>query len=149
MNRNYFFGLFLSLFTFYSLLSFAEFPEKEILIANSNGEIKKFNVEIADNNETRSKGFMWRENIPDGTGMLFVWKKEAYRNFWMKNTPTSLDILFFDGDGKFLNVVEKTKPFSLDNIQSSKPSQYVLELMAGSTKVYNLYSGSKILNLNN
>ena len=149
MNRNFLFGLFLSLFTFYSLLSFADFPEKEILIANSNGEIKKFNVEIADNNETRSKGFMWRENIPDGTGMLFVWKKEAYRNFWMKNTPTSLDILFFDGDGKFLNVVEKTKPFSLDNIQSSEPSQYVLELMAGSTKVYNLYSGSKILNLNN
>ena len=149
MNRNFLFGLFLSLFTFYSLLSFADFPEKEILIANSYGEIKKFNVEIADNNETRSKGFMWRENIPDGTGMLFVWKKEAYRNFWMKNTPTSLDILFFDGDGKFLNVVEKTKPFSLDNIQSSKPSQYVLELMAGSTKVYNLYSGSKILNLNN
>ena len=149
MNRNFLFGLFLSLFTFYSLLSFADFPEKEILIANSNGEIKKFNVEIADNNETRSKGFMWRENIPDGTGMLFVWKKEAYRNFWMKNTPTSLDILFFDGDGKFLNVVEKTEPFSLDNIQSSEPSQYVLELIAGSSKIYNLYSGSKILNLNN
>ena len=149
MNRNFLFGLFLSLFTFYSLLSFADFPEKEILIANSNGEIKKFNVEIADNNETRSKGFMWRENIPDGTGMLFVWKREAYRNFWMKNTPTSLDILFFDADGKFLNVVEKTKPFSLDNIQSSEPSQYVLELMAGSAKIYNIYSGSQILNLNN
>ena len=149
MNRNFLFGLFLSIFSFYSLLSFADFPVKEILIANSIGLIKKFNVEIADNNETRSKGFMWRENIPDGTGMLFVWKKEAYRNFWMKNTPTSLDILFFDGDGKFLNVVEKTKPFSLDNIQSSEPSQYVLELIAGSTKVYNLYSGSKILNLNN
>ena len=149
MNRNFLFGLFLSIFTFYSLLSFAEFPEKEILIANSYGEIKKFNVEIADNNETRSKGFMWRENIPDGTGMLFVWKKEAYRNFWMKNTPTSLDILFFDGDGKFLNVVEKTEPFSLDNIQSSEPSQYVLELMAGSAKIYNIYSGSQILNLNN
>ena len=149
MNRNFLFGLFLSIFSFYSLLSFADFPVKEILLVNSNGEIKKFNVEIADNNETRSKGFMWRENIPDGTGMLFVWKKEAYRNFWMKNTPTSLDILFFDGDGKFLNVVEKTKPFSLDNIQSSEPSKYVLELIAGSSKIYNLFSGSQILNLNN
>ena len=92
---------------------------------------------------------MWRENIPDGTGMLFVWNNEAYRNFWMKNTPTSLDILFFDGDGNFLNVAERTKPFSLDNIQSSEPSQYVLELIAGSAKIYNLYNGSKILNLNN
>ena len=149
MNRNFLFGLFFSIFTFYSLISFADFPVKEILIANSDGEIKKFIVEIADNNNTRSQGFMWRENIPYGTGMLFVWKKEAYRNFWMKNTPTSLDILFFDGDGKFLNVVEKTKPFSLDNIQSSEPSQYVLELMAGSSKIYNLYGGSQILNLNN
>ena len=149
MNRNFLFGLFLSLFTFYSLLSFADFPVKKLLVSNSIGEIKKFNVEIADNNETRSKGFMWRENIPDGTGMLFIWKKEAYRNFWMKNTPTSLDILFFDGDGKFLNVVEKTKPFSLDNIQSSKPAQYVLELNSGSSKIYNLYGGSQILNLNN
>ena len=149
MNRNFLLGLFLSIFTLYSLLSFADFPVKKLLISNSIGEIKKFNVEIADNNVTRSKGFMWRENIPDGTGMLFVWKKESYRNFWMKNTPTSLDILFFDGDGKFLNVVEKTKPFSLDNIQSSEPSQYVLELMAGSSKIYNLYGGSQILNLNN
>ena len=149
MNRNFLFGLFFSIFSFYSLLSFADFPVKELLIANSIGEIKKFNVEVADNNNTRSKGFMWRENIPDGTGMLFVWKKEAYRNFWMKNTPTSLDILFFDGDGKFLNVVEKTEPFSLDNIQSSEPSQYVLELIAGSSKIYNLYGGSQILNLNN
>ena len=149
MNRNFLFGLFLSIITFYSLISFADFPVKEILIANSIGEIKKFNVEIADNNNTRSKGFMWRENIPDGTGMLFVWNKEAYRNFWMKNTPTSLDILFFDGDGKFLNVVEKTKPFSLDNIQSSKPAQYVLELNSGSSKINKLYGGTKILNLNN
>ena len=149
MNRNFLFGLFLSIFTFYSLISFADFPVKEILIANSIGEIKKFNVEVADNNNTRSKGFMWRENIPDGTGMLFVWKKEAYRNFWMKNTPTSLDILFFDGDGKFLNVVEKTKPFSLDNIQSSKPAQYVLELNSGSSKINKLYGGTQILNLNN
>ena len=149
MNRNFIFGLFLSIFSFYCLLSFADFPIKELLIANSIGEIKKFNVEIADNSNTRSKGFMWRESIPDGTGMLFVWNNEAYRNFWMKNTPTSLDILFFDGDGNFLNVAERTKPFSLDNIQSSEPSQYVLELIAGSAKIYNLYNGSKILNLNN
>ena len=148
MNRNFLFGLFLSIITYYSLISFADFPVKEILIANSIGEIKKFNVEIADNSNTRSKGFMWRENIPDGTGMLFVWNKEAYRNFWMKNTPSSLDILFFDGNGSFLNVVENTEPFSLKNIQSSKPSQYVLELNSGSSKINNLYGGSQILNLN-
>ena len=148
MNRNFVLGLFFLLFLIIPKLSFAEFLVKDLLISNSNGEIKLFTVEIADNDETRSIGLMERENIPLGTGMLFIWEEEAYRNFWMKNTPSSLDILFFDGNGNFLNVAENTEPFSLKNIQSSKPSQYVLELVAGSSKLYNLYMGSQILNLN-
>ena len=148
MNRNFVLGLFFLLFLIIPKLSFAEFLVKDLLISNSNGDIKLFTVEIADNDETRSIGFMEREIIPLGTGMLFIWEEEAYRNFWMKNTPLSLDILFFDGNGNFLNVAENTEPFSLKNIQSSKPSQYVLELSAGSSKLYNLYMGSQILNLN-
>tara|TARA_B100000579_G_scaffold269620_1_gene222581 strand:- start:89 stop:538 length:450 start_codon:yes stop_codon:yes gene_type:complete len=148
MNRNFVLGLFFLLFLIIPKLSFAEFLVKDLLISNSNGEIKLFTVEIADNDETRSIGLMERENIPLGTGMLFIWEEEAYRNFWMKNTPSSLDILFFDGNGNFLNVAENTEPFSLKNIQSSKPSQYVLELVAGSSKIFNLYLGSQILNLN-
>jgi len=148
MNRNFVLGLFFLLFLIIPKLSFAEFLVKDLLISNSNGEIKLFTVEIADNDETRSIGLMERENIPLGTGMLFIWEEEAYRNFWMKNTPSSLDILFFDGNGNFLNVAENTEPFSLKNIQSSKPSQYVLELVAGSSKIFNLYIGSQILNLN-
>ena len=147
MNRNFLLGLFL-LFLVIPKLSFAEFLVKDLLISNSNGDIKLFTVEIADNDETRSIGFMEREIIPLGTGMLFIWEEEAYRNFWMKNTPSSLDILFFDGNGSFLNVVENTEPFSLKNIQSSKPSQYVLELVAGSSKIFNLNIGTQILNLN-
>ena len=148
MKRDFVLGLFFLLFLIIPKLSFAEFLVKDLLISNSNGEIKLFTVEIADNDETRSIGLMERENIPLGTGMLFIWEEEAYRNFWMKNTPSSLDILFFDGNGNFLNVAENTEPFSLKNIQSSKPSQYVLELFAGSSKLYNLYMGSQILNLN-
>ena len=147
MNRNFLLGLFL-LFLVIPKLSFAEFLVKDLLISNSNGDIKLFTVEIADNDETRSIGFMEREIIPLGTGMLFIWEEEAYRNFWMKNTPSSLDILFFDGNGSFLNVVENTEPFSLRNIQSSKPSKYVLELVAGSSKIFNLNIGTQILNLN-
>ena len=147
MNRNFVLGLFFLLFLIIPKLSFAEFLVKDLLISNSNGEIKLFTVEIADNDETRSIGFMEREIIPLGTGMLFIWEEEAYRNFWMKNTPLSLDILFFDGNGNFLNVAENTEPFSLRNIQSSKPSQYVLELVAGSSKIFNLYIGSQILDL--
>ena len=132
----------------YSLCSSAEFLKKELLISNSDNELKKFTVEVADNDKLRSLGFMGRTDIPEGTGMLFIWNDEAYRNFWMKNTPSSLDIIFFDKNGYFINVQENTIPYSLDNITSLKPSKYVLELIAGSSKKFNLYNHSRIINLN-
>ena len=136
------------LFILYSLCSYAEFLKKELLISNSDNELKKITVEVADNDKLRSLGFMGRTDIPEGTGMLFIWNDEAYRNFWMKNTPSSLDIIFFDKNGYFVNVQENTIPFSLDNIQSLKPSKYVLELIAGSSKKFNLYDHSRIININ-
>ena len=135
-------------FFLYSLNSSAEFLKKELLISNSDNELKYFIVEIANNDKLRSLGFMGRTDIPEGTGMLFIWNDEAYRNFWMKNTPSSLDIIFFDKNGNFINVHENTIPYSLDNIPSLKPSKYVLELIAGSSKKFNLYHHSKIINLN-
>ena len=135
-------------FFLYSLCSTAEFLKKELLISNSDNELKKFTVEVADNDKLRSLGFMGRTDIPEGTGMLFIWNDEAYRNFWMKNTPSSLDIIFFDQNGYFINVQENTIPYSLDNITSLKPSKYVLELIAGSSKKFNLYNHSRIINLN-
>ena len=135
-------------FFLYYLCSSAEFLKKELLISNSDNELKYFTVEVANNNKLRSLGFMGRTDIPEGTGMLFIWNNEAYRNFWMKNTPSSLDIIFFDKNGNFINVHENTIPYSLDNIPSLKPSKYVLELIAGSSKKFNLYNHSKIINLN-
>ena len=148
MSSKPLFSLSFVLFFLYSLCSSAEFLKKELLISNSNNELKKFTVEVADNDKLRSLGFMGRTDIPEGTGMLFIWNDEAYRNFWMKNTPSSLDIIFFDKNGYFINVQENTIPYSLDNITSLKPSKYVLELIAGSSKKFNLYDHSRIINLN-
>ena len=148
MSNKLLFLLNFIVFFLYSLNSSAEFLKKELLISNSDNEIKYFTVEVADNDKLRSLGFMGRKDIPEGTGMLFIWNNEAYRNFWMKNTPSSLDIIFFDKNGYFINVQENTIPYSLDNITSLKPSKYVLELIAGSSKKFNLYNHSRIINLN-
>ena len=148
MSNKTLFLLSFIVFFLYSLCSSAEFLKKELLISNSDNELKYFTVEVADNDKLRSLGFMGRTDIPEGTGMLFIWNDEAYRNFWMKNTPSSLDIIFFDKNGNFINVHENTIPYSLDNIPSLKPSKYVLELIAGSSKKFNLYNHSKIINLN-
>ena len=148
MSSKPLFSLSFILFFLYSLCSSAEFLKKELLISNSDNELKNFTVEVADNDKLRSLGFMGRTDIPEGTGMLFIWNDEDYRNFWMKNTPSSLDIIFFDKNGYFINVQENTIPYSLDSIPSLKPAKYVLELIAGSSKKFNLYDHSRIINLN-
>ena len=91
-------------------------------------------VEIADTPRLRNKGLMFREDLPPNHGMLFVFNNEARRSFWMKNTPLSLDILFFDAAGQFMGGYYATTPFSTESLLSPKPAQYALELKAGEAK---------------
>ena len=54
-----------------------------LTISSSSGE-HRFMVEVADNLISQSKGLMYRESLSDNQGMLFVWKDEQTRSFWMK-----------------------------------------------------------------
>ena len=92
------------------------------------------NAEIVDTPRTRAKGLMFREDLSEGQGMIFVFQKEARQSFWMKNTPLSLDILFFDAEGQFINGHYHTTPFSKDSLRSDRPAQYALEILAGEAK---------------
>ena len=65
--------------------------------------------------------------------MLFIWNDEATKFLDEKYTIVTR-YHFFDKNGYFINVQENTIPYSLDNIPSLKPSKYVLELIAGSSK---------------
>ena len=135
------------LILFFSILNAnAELVKKNLIVKNIDNSIHEFYVEIADNDMSRSQGLMWREVIEDDNGMLFIWNEEAYRSFWMKNTPISLDIIFFDKNGKFINVVTYTKPYSLEAINSAGPSKFVLELAAGQALKKNISFGSIIVN---
>ena len=61
-----------------------------------NEEKSRVLVEIADDDYSRVKGLMYRENIPENQGMLFIFEEEKLQYFWMKNTPTSLDIIYIN-----------------------------------------------------
>jgi len=87
-------------------------------------------VEIADTDNTRAQGMMGRRDIPDGTGMLFVYPQSMYLSFWMKNTPSPLSIAFIDETGKIIEIVD-LKPFSERSIKSSSPCRAALEVPQG------------------
>ena len=101
-------------------------------------------VEIADSAALRAQGLMGRERLTDSDGMLFIWPDRAVRQFWMKNTPLSLDILFFDGDGVLIHIAESTAPYSERLISSLMPTRYVLELVAGEAARRQIAHGDRL-----
>ncbi len=93
-----------------------------------------FLVEIASTPEERSRGLMYRENLPGNEGMLFVFKEEGNYSFWMKNVLIPLDIIWIDKNGKITYIAENLQPNSGVHYETIKPSQrakYVLEINGG------------------
>ena len=73
---------------------------------------------------------MNRKEIPDGTGMIFVFKRDQKLRFWMKDTPHPLSIAFIDSAGRIREIYDMT-PFSLDVIASTYSVRYALEVAQG------------------
>lgn len=110
---------------------------KSIKILNQlDIESATLNVELALTEFQQQQGLMFRKNLEDGYGMLFVFKNERPRSFWMKNTLIPLSIAFIDknktifqiGDLKPIKTLAEKK---YDNISSFKPAKYVLEVPKG------------------
>jgi len=95
-----------------------------------------FSVESAKTADEQARGLMYRTDLKRDGGMLF-WPYPATggapveANFWMKNTPSSLDIIYIRGDGTIARIAENTVPFSEQPIPSGEPVGAVLELIGG------------------
>lgn len=85
------------------------------------------NAQLARSEDERSTGLMFRETMPTGDGMLFVFERAGVQCFWMKNTLLPLSVAFLDEDGIVVNI-DEMKPETLDSHCSSKPVRFVLEM---------------------
>ena len=95
---------------------------------------ERFIVELADTSEKQALGLMFRDQMADDHGMLFLFPGEGMRSFWMKNTRIPLDIFYFDQELKLVSVSENTQPCRTQrcpSYPSAGPAKYVLELNAG------------------
>jgi hypothetical protein len=101
-------------------------------------------VEIADRPETHARGLMGRYLTDNNQGMLFVFPGPEFRSFWMRNTPTSLDIMFIGQDRKVINVAKGTRPMSDTRYRSLEPARYVVEVKAGFADRYGIRKGTAI-----
>tara|TARA_Y100000592_G_scaffold25191_1_gene39667 strand:+ start:1198 stop:1617 length:420 start_codon:yes stop_codon:yes gene_type:complete len=86
--------------------------------------------EVADTDASRMRGLMHREELPQGTGMLFVFPWADQQSFWMRDTHIPLDVAFADPRGKILNI-ETGQPLSERRMLSQGSAMYVLEVPKG------------------
>ncbi|MCY7355462.1 MAG: DUF192 domain-containing protein [Lysobacter sp.] len=108
----------------------------------------RYPVEIADNDQERARGLMFREQLTAGHGMLFIHDREEPQAYWMKNTKIPLDILYFDNARKLVSQQRDVPPCSLGDgcppYPSIAPARYVLELNAGEATRLNLRVGTEL-----
>jgi uncharacterized membrane protein (UPF0127 family) len=100
------------------------------LVAVTKGGERSFSVEIADTSAEREAGLMFREEMADDHGMLFVFEEPRDVSFWMRNTPMPLDLIFVGQDGK-IRAIKQGEPQSEAMISPGVPVRFVLELKAG------------------
>jgi hypothetical protein len=101
-------------------------------------------IEVARTDATRQRGLMYRNQVPDGHGMLFVFDDDSDRIFWMKNTLVPLDIIFIGPDLKIVGIARNTTPLSLAPISVGRASRWVLEVAGGYAAHTDMAIGDKI-----
>ncbi|MFW5694564.1 MAG: DUF192 domain-containing protein [Alkalispirochaeta sp.] len=89
-----------------------------------------FDVEIADTEERRRQGLMFREELGPDEGMLFVFPDSQTRSFWMKDTPLPLSIAYISARGTILEIHDM-EPYSEEPVRSRFPARYALEVNQG------------------
>lgn len=122
---------------------FPELPKSEVRAITAAGE-HRFQVWIAADDRSRTRGLMYIRKLPPDHGMLFVFDPPRLVAFWMKNTHVALDLIFIGPDGVVVNVARDAKPMSLELIESPAPVLAVLELEAGTAERIGLSAGSRI-----
>ena len=119
-------------------------PRSQVTLHPQTGPPIHVSVEIADTNEKRALGLMYRRELPESHGMLFLFPRQEPQSFWMKNTPLSLDILFIDSSLTIVGIARNTTPYSEKAIPSDKPAQFVLEVNGGFCQRHGIAVGDRI-----
>lgn len=108
---------------------------------------KIIKVEIVKTEEERALGLMFRYSLPEDRGMLFIFEKEDYQRFWMKNCFFPLDLIFMDRKGKIVDIKENFEPCKEEpcpTYTSKEKSIYVLEVQGGFCKKNNIKTGIEL-----
>jgi len=130
--------------------------QSEMLQQNVQSTSVKINdkiilVEVAETPVARAQGLMFRNELQQDSGMLFVFDSAGYHSFWMRNTFIPLDIIWI-ADGKIVHIESNVQPAGDALIpptyEPSMPATHVLEVEAGTSEQYGWEVGGGVEFLN-
>lgn len=104
-------------------------------------------LEVARTDAQRARGLMFRESLPQGHGMLFVFPESDLHGFWMKNTFIHLDMLWLERDGTIADIITNVPPCRSDPCPTyapEAPGVWVVELAAGEVARLGLSEGQRL-----
>jgi len=100
-------------------------------------------AQVALTPEQRQIGLMFRKEMPQQEGMIFVFEQASQQCFWMKNTVLPLTAAFVADDGTIVNLADM-KPQTTNAHCSAEPVRYVLEMNKGWFAKKGIKAGSKL-----
>lgn len=101
-------------------------------------------VEVANTDPTRQRGLMYRREMAEDAGMIFLFDESEQLSFWMHNTYLPLDMIFIREDMSVLGVVENAEPQTDDPREVPGMSKYVLEVNAGYARRHGIGPGTRV-----
>ncbi len=114
-----------------------------ITLTNKAGQQFVMIVEIADTDEARGLGLMYRSTLDPDAGMLFDFKEDTTSNFWMANTILPLSIAFIRADGTIIDI-KNMQPLDTTSVGPGAPYRYALETNQGYFRAHNITPGDKV-----
>ena len=118
-------------------------PQMSLQRINLGAGMHLIQAQVAQDYEQRQTGLMWRKEMPQNEGMLFVFEQAGMLCFWMRNTLLPLTAAFVSDNGSIVNLVDM-KPQSDDSHCSKKPVRFVLEMNQGWFAKRNIQAGDKL-----
>lgn len=119
-------------------------PTAQVILTDAYGGKHAVEVEVAATDPQRTRGLMWRKQLPKGKGMLFVFNYVDVHGFWMRNTLIPLDMIFIGPDDRVVGISANAAPKTLTSRSVDQPSKYVLEVPGGWSEEIGLQPGSKV-----
>ena len=121
----------------------AEEPQMNLPRVKLTAGMHQIDAQVAQTPQQRTIGLMFRKEMPQHEGMLFVFEQPSQQCFWMRNTFLPLTAAFVADDGTIVNLADM-KPRTEDSHCSARPVRYVLEMNQGWFAKKGVKAGSKL-----